>query len=402
VRRLAIAFAFVGIGACGRFDFGNRDKPPDAGNPRDDAAATADSPPDAPPMLLPCGSPSRVSFGNGFDALIASSTPNGYQVLAVDGNGNLSGSVFELQSGSLVTIADRVALDTAQAGTLGAVQIGSQTLLASIYGRPTPAGTKLRALSADLSPLGTASTRAGVFGGDVPVATHDHTYAFATVDGSTKQVDAHPVDTSGADIGSLVKLVDGAEGAGNVAIAESGTGFVVTYVSSATSPNSARIELVDAAFNRLAGPITANTAAADDALRVVAAWAPTAKVFAVAWYNKDSTDGDDVWYQIRDANLGMVTPPLKIGPSVYLPYLIADTAGTGFWIAYRSYATSPDKVLAGHIDATGVLTPRSVLGSNGGGVDKFTLIARDGQPVLVWTETGGIGPDLYLDPMCGG
>jgi hypothetical protein len=392
VRKLAMATTLFSVGACGRFDFGGHGQPSDAG---DDALAHVDA---APALLLSCTTPSRVTFGHGFDALIASPTPAGFQVFAVDGSGNLSGSVLEVQpSGGVATTVDRIGLGTNQAGTFGAISIGSQTLLASIYGRPTPAGTMLQPLSTQLARMGSGSMRNGVFGGDAPVATSNQTYVFATID-RTGRVDAHPVDATGADAGASVMIVDPAETGTNVRIATADDGFVVTY---ATSSGTTRIERLDPQFNRTIGPLTVPTAVPNGVMRPVATWAPTANIYLVTWYNKDPTDGDDIWYEVLDARLQSMTSALKIGPRVFAPIVVPDDAGTGFWIVYESYATSPDQVLAAHIDAAGTLKPRAVLGSSGGGVNKFTAIERAGQPVLVWTETGGTGPDLYLDAMCG-
>ncbi|MGE5183505.1 MAG: hypothetical protein ACM31C_15645 [Acidobacteriota bacterium] len=52
-----------------------------------------------------------------------------------------------------------------------------------------------------------------------------------------------------------------------------------------------------------------------------------------------------------------------------------------------------------HVATDGTITPRAITNS-GGTPGKWTMVARATQPVLVWTELGGSGPDLYFDPMC--
>ncbi|HEX7699093.1 MAG TPA: hypothetical protein VF403_00140, partial [Kofleriaceae bacterium] len=59
-----------------------------------------------------------------------------------------------------------------------------------------------------------------------------------------------------------------------------------------------------------------------------------------------------------------------------------------------------DHLAASQISSTGVLTPVSITG-DGGTPAQWTFVQRNGQTVLVWQETGGNGPDLYFDPMCG-
>jgi len=60
---------------------------------------------------------------------------------------------------------------------------------------------------------------------------------------------------------------------------------------------------------------------------------------------------------------------------------------------------TPSLLAGAKIDATGNITPRAIVRS-GGTPGPWTTVERDGQPVLVWSEVGGSGPDLYFDPMC--
>jgi hypothetical protein len=54
---------------------------------------------------------------------------------------------------------------------------------------------------------------------------------------------------------------------------------------------------------------------------------------------------------------------------------------------------------AAAIAPDGAVTPREVP-SSGGEALGHAFVERNGQAVLVWSEAGGDGPDLWLDPMC--
>src|ERR1700733_897256 len=132
---------------------------------------------------------------------------------------------------------------------------------------------------------------------------------------------------------------------------------------------------------------------------MVIAWAPQTNLYIMGWHEKTDTGDDNVWMSTLGSNLEVVVPPTVISPYSYSPQVTTD--GTGFWMTGRTYVNTPapDFLQSAHIGADGTVTPRAV--SNSGGTPgQWAMIIRDDQPILVWTETGGTGPDLYFDPMC--
>lgn len=101
--------------------------------------------------------------------------------------------------------------------------------------------------------------------------------------------------------------------------------------------------------------------------------------------------------QLRGPSLEPLTPPQVVATKSHSPQVTSNGDGDGFWLTWVSYG--PERLQAAYVAADGTVTPRAVLGS-GGTPTKWSLVEREAQAVLVWTETAGSGRDLYLDPMC--
>ena len=126
------------------------------------------------------------------------------------------------------------------------------------------------------------------------------------------------------------------------------------------------------------------------------AWASQSNTYLVTWHEKDVTDDDDVWMQILGPDLSPVTPPSAIAAHSVSPKVTSD--GIGFWVTYTNYDVS-NHLASMYVTSDGTVTPIAIANS-GGAPGQSEMLERGGQPVLVWTETGGSGPDLYFDPMC--
>src|SRR5262249_30711984 len=133
----------------------------------------------------------------------------------------------------------------------------------------------------------------------------------------------------------------------------------------------------------------------DDAANMKVAWSPGANAFAVTWQEKDATNDDDVWVETLDASLNVLSPAKIISTLSTDPVVAADT--DGFWLTWYEYGVT-DTLQAAHVATDGTVTPRAVT-SSGGMAKRWAMVSRYDQPVLVWIETGGTGPDLYFDPM---
>jgi hypothetical protein len=117
----------------------------------------------------------------------------------------------------------------------------------------------------------------------------------------------------------------------------------------------------------------------------------------VTWYEKDAVSDDAVWIQILDGALAPVTVPMLVATKSLKPRVASD--GTDYWIAWVSYESGTDKLVAVRVTAAGAVNPRAVETSGGTPVH-WDMVARQGQAVLAWTEAGGVGPDLWFEAMC--
>jgi hypothetical protein len=364
----------VVVSACGRLDF----KP-----------ASSD-------VLLPCGQPTRFQVGAGtVSALVAVAQPAGYGLFITDTSNALRGWAYTFEGTTLVATAENVTLAGGVNGSLGVAAQGSTTLLSSKDGHPAATGTTLFLLGDALGTLATASSRAGQFAASYPVAAGvTGGFAFATIDATSGEVDVRRVAENGVDAGAAVKIIDGAAKATGVSIVPAGGGYVVTYQSGATSPNPVEIELLDASFAVTAGPVAVDHAVAGE-FRATVAVTPSA--FLVTWNEKNITNDDDVWIVVLGPDLSTLVPAKVVAHFSTAPLAVANA--DGFWLAYKTYAPTPNHAGAQHVALDGTVTSHPVSGS-GGALGAFAMIERVRQPVLAWTEVGGSGPDLYLDPLC--
>jgi hypothetical protein len=378
------------VAACGRGGFGDE--------VMDAAVGTTDgSSIDAPPQALACGSPTRFQLGAAsLNALSAASLTNGYAIMTTDSSGALRGWAFAFNGSQLVATAQNVALDSGATGVLGAASYGNTLMLTSEVGTPSATGTTVYALDPTMKALATPSARSGQFAATHPIAASgvDGTFAFVTMDSTTGEADAHVLAADGTDSGAPVKIVAGAAVPNNLAIATAPSGYAVAYSSAAGSPRQVTLQLHDASFNTVGGPVAVDSAAGDEYMPSIAS---AGNALLVTWHAKDATGDDEVWIAIYDSALTPLVTAKSIATFSNDATLASD--GTGFWLTWNTY--KPANHLAGaHVAVDGTVTPRPVAGTSGT-PGKWTLIARDTQPVLVWTEVGGSGPDLYLDPMCG-
>ena len=351
---------------------------------------------DAPaaPETLRCDQPARFQVG-AVDAIAAVATPEGFAMLAAAG-GSVNGWAYELVDGQLIATAQAVPITTSEAGAIGAATDGTTVMVTAIQGMPAT-GSALVPVDQQLASLGPPTMEVDLAVAN-PIASGASGFAFATMNAATSGVDARLMAAFGVIVGAPVQIIDASEVPGYVSIIPNANGYAVTYTSAATNPNVDRIELLDANLTVVAGPVTTSNST-NDAEAAHVAWAASSNAYLVAWDEKTSTDGDEVWIQMLGPNLEPVTQPRKIADHCYSPTVASDD--TGFWLTWASYVNSPapDFLDAAHVALDGTITPRAVT-SSGGSPGQWTMVERLGQPVLVWAETGGSGPDLYLDPMC--
>jgi hypothetical protein len=383
------------VAACGRFDFDSQ--PPEG--------------PSSDSHVLVCEAPTRFSIGTSLKTLNAVATAAGFAIVGVDNSGGLRGWTYEWTAAdgtaalapgaeaALAPVAQNVLLAADATTTMGIAAVGDELVVASIYGGANPAGTRLHFLGADLSPRAAAPSLAGMMAGEGPIARGGGDaaeLALLSVD-ATNRVDARRIDTSGAELAPARIVVDSADGASSVQVATAKDGYVLSWTSSAGSPNKKRVARLDRNLDLVAGPVFAASGANEDAVRGGVAWLPEADRYLVAWFEKSATSGDDVWFQILDGALAPAMPATLLARRAVQPQI--GTGGGRFFATWRDISTTPATLAAAVIGPDGAVTPRAVPRSSGAPLG-YSVVERNGQAVLVWSETGGDGLDLWLDPMC--
>jgi len=120
------------------------------------------------------------------------------------------------------------------------------------------------------------------------------------------------------------------------------------------------------------------------------AYAAVSDSYVFTWIEKTSM-GDQIWISLRDGSLGE-TQHLMLGYG-YAPAIVA---GDNDFLMVWEAGTQLD---GARVTADGKVTLVSIMGS-GGKLAAWNLVVHNGQPAVVWVETGGTGPNLRLDPLC--
>ena len=366
------------VAACGRMGF-DQSAGPDG---------TSDAAIDR--LHLMCGAPARFSVGATTSRLAAASTPGGYNVFTVDDTGEVRGFTYELTTGTPVAQLDNVAITSNANGPLGSIALGDKLLLAVPYGRPVATGTQLVPLDAQLATRGQPTMQDGWFGSfNTLAATGSGTLAFLGQLGNG-EVDAKLVSPLGVDLGAPHPVIDQADGASLPTILPTATGFVVVWAANAPSPNEVHAELLDAQLAIQTPATTVSFPTQFDAEVPRIGYSTTSGTYMFAWVEKTG-QGDQIWVSLRDASLNE-SQHLKIG-SGYAPAIVA--GDNDFLVVWEDGS----QLDAARITMGGQVTPLSILGS-GGKFAAWDLVVHNGQPAVVWAETGGTGANLWLDPLC--
>lgn len=390
--------------ACGRLGF-------------DDPELEPPGPRPVPEETLACGSHAQFSIGQTaelFHSLRAVATPTGFAVFAVDGGSNLLGWTYDWNSGSLVTGKDRVKIATEARDALGVVKLGNDIVVAS--SDATAAKTRFLSLGPDLAPRNAAdpiSVR-DVVAAEVPLAFDESgtQLAFLTYsdDSTVPDILVRPINAKGEDLATPVKVAASAEIVREARIETGKNGYSITWRSeirkepcpvdpagggsgsAAPAPHCNRMALYDRSMALMTGPLTTSQSFERSTVQGTSEW--SADHYLVAWYEKDA--GNDIWYEIRDANFDTVTAPQMIKSAVQ-PRLSSDA--TGFFASWRT-SDNPPRIAAATIGFDGTLKPQAVTTLGGSTVDQV-IVERNGQNVLTWIEGVVDGEaSLWIQPLC--
>jgi hypothetical protein len=229
---------------------------------------------------------------------------------------------------------------------------------------------------------------------DVSLATSPSgQLAFANVDVATQAVLVRRIDALGTYRAAPVTVTT--DVSTYAMLGPATPGFIAQWNVMQAGADPLMIALLDETFAIVAGPIQVNnngTGQGPGRPRVV--WAAESDTYLITWHEKNGVD-DDVWFQLRDGNLDPITVPAILGLHGIKSEVSTD--GTAFWVSWKDLTTGV--LFAASISPTGVMTPRTVT-TSGGLPSQWTMLRSGTQPVLVWLETGGSGPDLWIDPLC--
>lgn len=379
--RLTLWIGVVAVSACGRWNFDERPLGVDAPHCAAITGAAVSSP-------LTCGQPTRFHVeAICVDGMAAVGTPTGLVLVTADSLGELSAWAYDAIAGT--ASAQNVTLDGSASATLGAVLSGTEILVGTYAGDGT---TKLYPLNMDLSSRGASVVQPGVLG-VAPLATDGPGVGIAMLASNNGAGEIRGLTSSGAETIPVKQIAAPADSPSYFSLSPAGPGYVASWVAATPSPNATVIVLLDQTFAVVAGPVTTGTTDFDVADPRIA-WAPASNTYLAVWFAKNVADNDDIWIQRFDATLVPLAAPVILAAGT-TP--IAATDGIDFWVTWRSQTVSG--LDSARITPTGTVTPNPVMNS-GGSPRRWTMIDGAGQAMLLWTETGGTDPDLWIQEMC--
>jgi len=355
-----------------------------------DATYCAPSPGLTQSQPATCTEPARFTVGASCldSALTTVAVPNRLGMFTVDTTSGLTGWLYDLGGG--VAIAQNVLVEAGVKPLIGAaVTVGGDIVLA---GKHRDRGLVIYPMNAGLTDVRAPAVTLGGSMGTVPLAANgtSNEIAIAGIDG---EIELRAIDSVGTVTRPIKRPFTPEQQPGHVTIATASTGYVVTWVAATPSPNEVRVALVDDTLTLVGSERTLNTTSFDG-INPYTAWAPSSDRYLVVWFEKVESGGDDVWYQLLAGDLSPVgAAGILARDSAVHPRVATD--GTDFWVVWRFGA----KLEAAHIDATGVVMPQQVQGSDGA-PSQWSLAGGAGEAILTWTEVGSTGEDLWIQRMC--
>lgn len=377
--KVVLVGLLVAATGCGRYGFEPGDEPE----------------PDAPiaPRQLTCGLSPKFSLGTTtLKDFHAVPTSTGFALFSIDTSDELRGWSYEWRDDTLAKGRDGAVLQNVT-GAFGAAALGDDIVVAGTTGGgPTLATTYLlldHELFMRTAPVTTPSRVIGAW----PLARSGASNELATVRYENNDVAVQGISATGQD-GSMRMYGVTAEAPSELSIVTAGSGYAVSWVDTAATPNQTKLALLDEYFAVVKGPITIVSGTTFDVIRPRVRWAPTSNTYGVTWFEKIASGDDDVYVAIFDDQLATKVAPMRVATSAVRPKIATD--GNAFWLGYVNAKLGRMEVAKVGLD--GSLAIRAAA-SGGGNPKAFGMVERAGQPVLVTVEESG-GSQLYFDPLC--
>jgi predicted small lipoprotein YifL len=379
------------LAACGRAGF-------------DELPPPADVAPDAPPPVLSCDAAPRFMSGTTTTRLAATSTQDGYLVLSLDGNGQITGSSFQFSATDPMhplTQATASVPIMSDANSVAAFAIGGSLFASVPFGKTSLTGTKFVSLDPQLMTVGTPTMSDGWYSGAAMLARGTASnFALLAQSLSTGEVDVGLFAADSTQLIPTQPVIQGSPLPANPTIISAtqpgGTARFLVSWNAPGSPDAIHAQVLD---DQLI-PRTAVTKISADptfgSQNPRAAYAPGADRYLFAWSEKVGSGMDQVWLSLRDGNLAEVVPPIKIAAQGVLPVI---AAGDDSFLVVWQDGGDPYRLGAARVAKDGTNMALGIP-TTGGTTAGWDLVVHDGQPALVWVEANGTGPNLWLDPLC--
>jgi hypothetical protein len=379
--------------ACGRGGF---DAVPVPDAAIDAAGAVIDAMPDAPPPILACNGP-RFSIDAATTALSATSTMGGYDVFTVGDAGQVHGYTYNFTGDVLAGDAHDVPIapSAIATGPLAPLAVGDDVLMLLPYGPPplpaTTTGTSLIALDPQLGTK-SATMNDGLTGTSGALARNaSGAIALITQTLDNDAVRAQLIADDGRDRAGPYTVIDGSEAARSQMILPAKNSFLLSWVSN----SHVRAGLVDVGLQSPTPvSISPETAGANSPR---AAYLASADRYLFVWYQKLPDNSDQVWGSLRDSTLADVGGgPILLSGTISSAFPVVVASDHDFLVVWETDTGS--HLGAVRVTRDGAVTQPGIR-SNGGTAVAWDLVVRYGQAALAWLETG-VGPNLWLDPLC--
>lgn len=366
---------------------------------------TPDAAPDAPAPVLACGPGPTFSIDAEAILLTAIATADGYDVFTVDPAGAVHGFVYELTPSELILRVRDVPVAQGASGPVAAIAIGTDVLLAV----PTADGTQLVPLDAALAARGAGTAYGGWFSGTLARTASGAIGLVGAVgtDETNTRIEARILRPDGSTELGPLPVVDQPEHPSVPTVIASDDDVLVVWSASTPTPNQVRATVLTPGASGFGTKLTATIISVDtqrDAQAPRAAYSAAKGAYAVAWFQKSATTGDELWVSVRDPKLAGVGPAMLLGTGGVSPLIAAgDHDFLAAWVANPAPATAgfnPFSLGAARVAPDGSVTPLSIPAS-GNTVSGYDVVSHHGQPALVWAEVDASNArTIRFDPLC--
>jgi hypothetical protein len=392
-------------------------------------AAMVDVPPDGPPpdvgTVLGCA-PVRFAIDAATSFVTAVGTQRGYAVFTVDDTGAVRGYAYQFVTdtrleqvagtGTLLPVPSSI-------GPVAAIAVehdaGDDVDVVIAVPYPDPAVAAATRMTGD--PAGLSTTPVGTvvipFNAQLqrvdkpPMATRNDGLvagpgALAGGDGgavaflgrnSGGSLGLQPVSRRGVAVAGGPHAVDTSNHAvTRQTLLRAASGYLAVWSDNDSLPHEAIVAATIDDSLAAHAPVTISVDANHGSFVPAAAYLPSAHRYLFGWMEKPGRDF--IHLSMRDEQLASAPGAIDVMQEGNLPILAA--GDNDFLVVWPDTSPTPTQRLgAARVAPDGSFLLRGVT-STGGDAVAFDVAVHNGQPALFWVEKDGVGPNLWIDPLC--